>query len=225
MVQLQRVLGLMAIGIGLSSVSTGCAQTVEPKAVQPPAADASSNAIAASPGAIAQSPSPAVSDKEPDVVYVPTPEIVVRTMLDLAKVSKTDVLYDLGSGDGRIVVTAAQKYGARGTGIELRPELIQEAQENAKKAGVASRAKFIQADLFTTDFKDATVVTLYLLPDLNVKLRPRLLKELKPGTRIVSHDFDMGEWKPEQVVKVKGPQREHTIYFWRVPENPPKNLL
>lgn len=122
-------------------------------------------------------------------------------------------------------MTAAQKYGARGTGIELRPELLQEAQETAKKAGAASRAKFIQADLFTTDFKDATVVTLYLLPDLNMKLRPRLLTELKPGTRIVSHDFDMGEWKPEQVVRVKRPQREHRIYFWRVPENPPKNLL
>ncbi|KJH72412.1 SAM-dependent methyltransferase [Aliterella atlantica] len=174
-----------------------------------------------------QTPSPAPvqsPEREPDVPYVPTPNEVVVRMLELAKVQKDDVLYDLGSGDGRIVITAAQKYGTRGTGIDINPERISEANANAQKAGVTDKVQFRQQDLFKTDLSDATVVTLYLLPDINVKLRPQLFRQLKPGTRIVSHDFDMGEWKPERVVQVQGPTRQHTLYYWVVPEEIPANL-
>ena len=163
-------------------------------------------------------------EPELDVPYVPTPNEVVAQMLQLAKVQKSDVLYDLGSGDGRIVVTAAQKYGTRGVGIDINPERISEANANARAAKVTDRVQFRQQDLFKTDLSEATVVTLYLLPDINVKLRPQLFKQLKPGTRIVSHDFDMGEWKPERVVQVKGPTREHTLYYWVVPKTVPANL-
>lgn len=141
-------------------------------------------------------------------------------MLRLANVQSDDVVDDLGSGDGRIVITAAQERGARGIGSDINPQRIREANENAQKAGVTDRVQFRQADLFETDFRDATVVTLYLLPDLNLKLRPKLLRELKPGTRIVSHAFDMGDWQPEKVVEVDG----RTVYYWVVPENPPTNL-
>lgn len=163
-------------------------------------------------------------ERQPDVPYVPTPNEVVVRMLELAKVQKDDVLYDLGSGDGRIVITAAQKYGTRGTGIDINPERISEANANAQKAGVTDKVTFRQQDLFKTDLSDATVVTLYLLPDINLKLRPQLFRQLKPGTRIVSHDFDMGEWKPERVVQVQGPTRQHTLYYWVVPEEIPANL-
>ncbi len=144
-------------------------------------------------------------------------------MLQLANVQKSDVLYDLGSGDGRIVVTAAQKYGTRGVGIDINPERISEANANARAAKVTDRVQFRQQDLFKTDLSEATVVT-YLLPDINVKLRPQLFKQLKPGTRIVSHDFDMAEWKPERVVQVQGPTRQHTLYYWVVPKTVPANL-
>jgi ribosomal protein L11 methylase PrmA len=150
----------------------------------------------------------------PDVIFVPTPQEVVEDMLRLANVRKGDVLYDLGSGDGRIAITAAKKYGIRATGIDIDPERIREATENARKAGVTDLVQFKQEDLFQADFSDATVVTLYLLPDLNVKLRPKLWNELKPGTRIVSHQFDMGKWKPEKTLESDG----RTIYFWTVPE-------
>jgi trans-aconitate methyltransferase len=148
----------------------------------------------------------------PDVIYVPTPQDVVDEMLKLAKVGKGDVLYDLGSGDGRIPVTAAKRFGIRATGIDIDPQRIAEANENAKKAGVTHLVEFRQEDLFKAKFSDASVITLYLLPDLNVKLRPRLL-ELKPGTRIVSHQFDMGNWKPDRKVELNG----RTIYLWTVP--------
>ena len=173
-----------------------------------------------------EKPAPEVEteQREPDVPYVPTPQEVVDQMLSLAKVTKKDVLYDLGSGDGRTVITAAQKYGVRGVGVDINPERIQEANENAKTAGVTDRVEFRQGDLFEADISNATVVTLYLLPDINVKLRPKLFKELKPGTRIVSHDFDMGEWKPEREVQVQGPNREHTLYLWVVPKKVPENL-
>jgi ribosomal protein L11 methylase PrmA len=150
----------------------------------------------------------------PDVIFVPTPQEVVDDMLRLANVRKGDVLYDLGSGDGRIAITAAKKYGIKATGIDIDPERIREANENARKAGVAGLVQFRQEDLFQANFRDATVVTLYLLPDLNVKLRPKLWNELKPGTRIVSHQFDMGKWKPEKTLESDG----RTIYFWTVPE-------
>ena len=159
--------------------------------------------------------------RQPDVVYVPTPQEVVDEMLALAKVTKDDVIYDLGSGDGRIVITAAQKFGVRGVGIDINPQRIQEANENAQKAGVTDRVEFRQQDLFESDISEATVVTLYLLPQLNVKLRPRLFEQLKPGTRIISHDFEMGDWKPERVVKT---QEGSTIYYWVIPKEIPANL-
>jgi tRNA G37 N-methylase Trm5 len=152
--------------------------------------------------------------QQPDVVFVPTPQEVVDKMLEIAKVGKGDVLYDLGSGDGRIPVTAAKRFGIRAVGIDIDPQRIEEANENAHKNGVTKLVTFKQEDLFKTKFSDASVVTLYLLPDLNVKLRPRLLAELKPGTRIVSHQFDMGTWQPDQKVELSG----RTIYLWTVPE-------
>src|SRR5437762_8601799 len=155
--------------------------------------------------------------QHPDVIFVPTPQEVVDKMLEMAKVGKGDVLYDLGSGDGRIPVTAAKRFGIRATGIDIDPQRIEEANENARKNGVAQLVQFRQEDLFKTDFSEATVVTLYLLPDLNVKLRPRLLAELKPGTRIVSHQFDMGKWKPERTVELNG----RTIYLWTIPKKSP----
>jgi tRNA G37 N-methylase Trm5 len=141
-------------------------------------------------------------------------------MLAIAKVNSKDVLYDLGSGDGRIPITAAQKFGIRATGIDINPQRIKEANANAKAAGVTDRVRFLNQDLFKSKFSDATVVTLYLLPDLNVKLRPQLFSQLKPGTRIVSHAFDMGDWKPDRTEQVGS----STIYFWTIPANPPANL-
>ena len=160
---------------------------------------------------------PAAAEHErrvPDVGFVPTPHRVVDAMLKVAKVGKGDVLYDLGSGDGRIPIAAARKYGiARGIGIEIDPERIKEANANRIKAGVGERVSFVNADLFESDLSDATVITLYLLPKLNLKLLPKLLKELKPGTRIVSHAFNMGTWKPEQALEVDG----RDVYFWTIP--------
>jgi ribosomal protein L11 methylase PrmA len=149
-----------------------------------------------------------------DVPYVPTPEPVVEKMLELAKVGPNDMVYDLGSGDGRIVIAAAKKHGARGVGVDIDPERVREARENAKAAGVSDRVQFREGDLFKMDLSGATVVTLYLLPEVNMKLRPKLLNELRPGTRIVSHSFDMGDWAPEQKVQVEG----RTIYYWTIPE-------
>jgi predicted RNA methylase len=155
--------------------------------------------------------------RSPDVIFVPTPQEVVDAMLKLAKVTKNDVIYDLGSGDGRIPITAAKTYGARGVGIDIDPQRIKEATENLKTAGVGDRVKFLNQDLFTTDISEATVVTLYLLPSLNAKLIPKLNKELKPGTRIVSHAFEMNadgvERKPRETQNVNG----RTIYFWTIP--------
>ena len=153
--------------------------------------------------------------RTPDVIFVPTPPEVVETMLKVAKVGKGDVIYDLGSGDGRIVIAAVKDFGAaRGTGIDIDPQRIKEANENATKAGVTDRVRFLNQDLFETNLSDATVVTLYLLPSLNLKLRPKLMAELKPGTRIVSHAFDMGDWKPEQEIDVNG----RRVYFWTIPK-------
>jgi tRNA G37 N-methylase Trm5 len=159
--------------------------------------------------------SAAGDEKKPDVIFVPTPQVVVDKMLELAEVGPDDVLYDLGCGNGIIVVAAAKK-GATSTGFDVDPQRIRETQENIKKNEVGDRAKVLQKDIFTLDLSDVDVVTLYLLPSLNVKLIPQLEK-LKPGSRIVSHDFDMKGVKPEKVVKVKGPTREHTVYLWRAP--------
>ena len=168
--------------------------------------------LAAAGACISQETKPA--SRTPDVIYVPTPPEVVEEMLRLAKVKKGDVLYDLGSGDGRIPVAAAKKYGIRAVGIDIDPERISEANANARNAGVEKLVRFRNEDLFKADFKEATVVTLYLLPELNVKLRPRLLAELKPGTRVVSHQFDMGTWKPDKKVELSAGR---TIYLWTIP--------
>ncbi|MGI8705501.1 MAG: SAM-dependent methyltransferase [Sphingomicrobium sp.] len=152
--------------------------------------------------------------KTPDVVYVPTPQPVVDAMLKLAKVQKGDVLYDLGSGDGRIPVTAAREYGVRAVGIDIDPDRVAEAKANVEKAGVGELVTIREGDLFEADFSDASVVTLYLLDRLNEKLRPKLLAELKPGSRIVSHAFRMGDWEPEAEQNIDGSM----IYLWTVPE-------
>ncbi len=154
---------------------------------------------------------PAAAARTPDVVYVPTPQAVVDAMLAMAKVKDTDVVYDLGCGDGRIPITAASKHGARGVGIDIDPRRIEEANQNAKAAGVTGKVAFLQQDLFESDIKDATVVTLYLLPSLNLKLMPKLQKELKPGTRIVSHAFDMGtDWPPDE----RGEAEGKSYFLW-----------
>ena len=148
-----------------------------------------------------------------DVPYVPTPQIVVDRMIELGNVDAKDVLYDLGCGDGRLVITAAKK-GARAMGVDLNPVRIAEANENAKRAGVTDKVQFKVANLFTTDVSPASVVTLYLLPEVNMKIRPQLWKQLKVGTRVVSHAFDMGDWAPEQTERVDG----KTIYAWTITE-------
>ena len=150
--------------------------------------------------------------RDPDVVYVPTPQDVVDAMLELANVTEKDVVYDLGSGDGRIPITAAQKYGARAVGIDINPQRIKEANENLAKTDVGDKVTFLNQDLFETDISEATVVTLYLLPSLNIKLIPKL-KALRKGTRIVSHSFNMGnEWPPEKTETVNG----RNIYYWTI---------
>ncbi len=170
--------------------------------------------LAATPSALASAQEAATATRRPDVIYVPTPDEVVEAMLQVAKVTKNDVVYDLGTGDGRIPVTAAKKYGARGVGIDIDPQRIKDATENVQKNGVGDKVRIIQGDLFETNISEATVVTLYLLPSLNQKLMPKLMKELKPGTRIVSHAFDMGDWKPEQELDVNG----RKVYFWTIPK-------
>jgi len=156
----------------------------------------------------------AAPSRRPDVIFVPTPEAVVEAMLQVANVQKGDVVYDLGCGDGRIPVTAARKYGARGFCYDIDPQRIKEANENVAKNNVGNLVTVVHADLFETDLSPATVVTLYLLPSLNVKLMPKLMKELKPGTRIVSHAFDMGDWTPEKELDVDG----RKVYFWTIPK-------
>lgn len=159
---------------------------------------------------LAQTEAPA---KHPDVIFVPTPQPLVDAMLKLANVQPNEMVYDLGCGDGRAVVTAARDFGARGIGVDIDPERIEESRANAANAGVADRVQFKQEDLFQMNFADADVVFLYLLPALNVRLRPRILDELRPGTRIVSHAFSMAEWEPDQTAEVNG----RHILFWIVP--------
>ena len=151
--------------------------------------------------------------RPPDVIFVGTPPDVVDVMLEIAEIKPTDIVYDLGSGDGRILIAAARKYGARGVGIEIDPAQIKQAEENARSAGVADKVRFVQADLFEADIHEATVVTLYLLEELNIRLRPKLLKELKSGTRVVSHRWRMGDWQPEISKRVG----DRAVYFWRIP--------
>ena len=170
--------------------------------------------VAGLPGATSAFAQAAASARRPDVIFVPTPEAVVEAMLQVANVTKNDTVYDLGCGDGRIPVTAAKKYGARGVCFDIDPQRIKEANENVAKNNVGSLVKVVEGDLFEQDLSGATVVTLYLLPSLNVKLMPKLMKELKPGTRIVSHAFDMGDWKPEKELDVDG----RKVYYWTIPK-------
>ncbi|KAM3113147.1 SAM-dependent methyltransferase [Phormidesmis sp. 146-33] len=232
----RRLLSLLFVTASAISLGiVGCAQQRDSVTAQVPSQTTPTESPAVTPTTPATTPAttptatpttaPAQAPAQPqeralDVPYVPTPTAVVEEMLKLAKVGKNDVLYDLGSGDGRIVVTAAQKFGTKGVGVDIDPERVKEANENARKAGVTDRVEFRQQDLFKTDLRNATVVTLYLLPRINLQLRPKLFKELKPGTRIVSHAFDMGDWKPEKVVEVGS----STVYYWVVPEKIPENL-
>jgi SAM-dependent methyltransferase len=175
-------------------------------------------AVLSAANVVAQSAAPR---REPDVPYVPTTETAVQAMLKLGDVKKTDVVYDLGCGDGRIVIAAAKSYGARGVGIDINPVRIGEAKENAKKAGVENLVRFEENDLFDAKIGEATVVTLFLLPNINLKLRPKLLADLKPGTRVVSNTFDMGDWKPEKEFIVPDTDVDtylsHRLYLWIVP--------
>src|SRR3954447_24666716 len=173
--------------------------------------------LAAATVAFAQQPK-----RTPDVPYVPTTERAVEEMLKLANVTKSDVVYDLGCGDGRIVITAAKKYGAHGVGIDINPERIKEARANAKKAGVEDLVRFEENDLFVADIKPATVVTLFLLPQVNLKLKPKLLSDLKAGTRVVSNTFDMGEWRAEKESRLNVDDNEFSglsqqFYLWTIP--------
>ena len=151
--------------------------------------------------------------RQPDVPYEPSTREIVDGMLKLADVTKNDIVYDLGCGDGRIVIAAAKEYGARGVGIDIDPVRIREAKENARAAGVTNLVAFRNEDLFEANIKEATVVMLYLWPGVNLRLRPKLLKDLKPGTRVVSHSHNMGDWKPEKEIQVGG----HRVYFWTIP--------
>jgi SAM-dependent methyltransferase len=156
-----------------------------------------------------------------DVPYVPTTEDAVKAMLKLANLRKSDIVYDLGCGDGRIVIAAAKEYGAHGVGIDINPERIQQAEDNARKAGVENLVRFEESDLFDADIHEATVVTLFLLEKLNLRLRPKLVKDLRPGARIVSNTFGMGDWKPDRELTVGDPSEEsfsHRLYLWVVPQ-------
>ena len=161
--------------------------------------------------------------RKPDVIYYPTPSETVAEMLRMAGIKKGDVLYDLGSGDGRIPIAAATQYGIRAVGIEIDPKLVTVAEENARQANVSQLVRFRNEDMFRVNYSDATIVTLYLSEKLNVLLRPKLLSELRPGSRIVSHDFRMGDWKPEQTVRVPWGKLYRTVYLWTVPARRAKN--
>jgi ribosomal protein L11 methylase PrmA len=151
------------------------------------------------------------------VIWVPSDLVVVEAMLTLAAIGPDDVLYDLGCGDGRIVIEAARRFGIRAVGVDLDAKLLAEARGNAHRAGVTDRVLFLEQDLFATDLTDATVVNLYLSADVNMRLQPKLRRELRPGARIVSHDYDLGDWKPEKSVEVSLPERHHRVFLWRVP--------
>jgi SAM-dependent methyltransferase len=168
---------------------------------------------------------PRQSKHDPDVPYVPTTEEAVKAMLKLADVKKSDIVYDLGCGDGRIVIAAAKEYGAHGVGIDINPERIQEAKENAKKAGVENLVRFEENDLFDADIHQATVVTLFLLNSVNLKLRPKLLRDLKPGTRVVSNTFHMDDWKPDKEQTLDDSEDgylSHKFFLWIIPERKEK---
>ena len=171
----------------------------------------------ASIGGAQQSPVAPPALRAPDVAYEPTATEVVHAMLRLAKVTADDVVYDLGCGDGRIVITAVRDFGARGVGVDIDPVRIAESRENARQAGVTDRIRFLTEDLFLTDLGDATVVTLFLSQEVNLAVRPKLQRELKPGTRVVSHWHHMGDWKPQETARIRSAGRDHPIYLWTIP--------
>ena len=193
---------------------TGCAQ--DPDTASESSPDTTTAPVPQS----ASAPSLVDSTVEADVPFVVTPENTVQGMLELAGVSESDLVYDLGSGDGRIPITAAERYGARGVGIEIKPDLVQRARKRAKLAGVSDRVEFRRQDIFKADFSDATVVTMYLFPEVNLRLRPMLFQQLEPGTRVVSHSFDMNGWEPDSTVNVDG----DILYLWTIPEEIPDHL-
>src|SRR5512132_3651639 len=169
------------------------------------------------PAALAQAAQKYDDEGKKIVPYVPTPQEVVERMLELAQVKKGDVVYDLGSGDGRMVVTAAKKYGVKAVGFEIEPERIKESKENIAKAGVGNLVEIRQQDIRTVDLSAASVLTMYLLPEVNLMIRPNIWKQMKPGSRVVSHDFDMGDWKPLKTESFKdGSSWDHTLYLWHV---------
>jgi len=190
---------------------TGCVQEQDSQASDTTTTQTSSS-----------SPRTTVADTavDADVPYVATPNETVREMLELADVSEDDVVYDLGSGDGRIPIAAAHRYGARGVGIEIKPSLVDRARKNAKLSGVRDQVMFRQQDLFEADFSEATVVTMYLFPEVNLKLRPMLFEQLEPGTHVVSHSFDMNGWEPDSTTTVNG----DVLYLWTIPEEVPDHL-
>jgi ribosomal protein L11 methylase PrmA len=165
-------------------------------------------------GSVSLSADQAAAQRRPDVIYVPTPQPVVEAMLQVAAVNKNDTVYDLGCGDGRVPITAVKKYGAKTVCVDIDPDRIAEIKANVAKENVGASVRVFQGDLFEQDLSPATVVTLYLLPSLNLKLMPKLMKECKPGTRIVSHSFDMGDWKPEKELEVEG----RKVYYWTIPK-------
>ncbi len=168
-------------------------------------------------GAPAQSPPTAESTgPKIDVIWVPSDVVVVRRMLQMAGVGRDDIVYDLGSGDGRIPIMAALEFGARGVGVDIDPELIRKARANAVAAGVADRVTFVEQDLFTADISQATVVAIYLSQDVNLRLRPKLQRELRPGARIVSHDYDLGDWPPQETATLDFDNRDHLVFLWRI---------
>lgn len=199
-----RVLGFLVL---IPLLAAGCSTPEVATAADVPAAGAT---VAQVPVGIV--PSPTKTKK--DVPYVPTPQEAVEGMLDLAQVTDEDVVYDLGSGDGRIVLAAARR-GARAVGIDLDADLVERSRASAREAGLESRATFHHGDIFEVDLSEATVVTMYLLPAVNLELRPKLLKELRPGARVVSHDFDMEDWKPDKQVEVA----RRTLYLWTIPKS------
>ena len=210
MKRLSSVFPLVTISLsalGLAACGRANAPSEAAPSIAPPAAAAATTTPAAT--------APVSTAPVPDVVFVPTPFRVVDVMLAVARVQPGDVLFDLGSGDGRIVIAAAKRFGVKATGIDIDPVRIKESRENADTAGVTRLVEFREADLFTTDLRSASVVTLYLLPRLNVRLRPKLFAELRPGSRIVSHSFDMGDWKPDSTLSA-GPS---AVYYWVMPAN------
>ena len=167
-----------------------------------------------------QLPASGQSDQgKPDIHYVPTPQQLVDVMLQMAAVKKGDVVYDLGCGDGRLVIRAAKNHGARGIGIDIDPQRIAEATKNAEAAKVEDRVQFREANIFASDFRDASVITLYLLDSINVRLRPHIFEQVKPGTRVVSHAFRMGDWEPDESRQVKITGSNYDAFFWVVPAN------